>query len=206
MSTDDISGLIPEIYYDLIARVAAGVTVIAVLIWPSWSQIRQVETVTMFIMLVGAGYVVGHLLTTISTLLNALIWRPSLLNLAKRLIPNLRHDFNSTSSGEIFAEIYARIDWVAKRDRSGGTLLKKMEAGAALSDSLFAGWIIAGIVSSFTHATPWGGGLRSTDCILFSVVTLLLFFSVLIRRLVFIVRQDRMLDMLNYPKGIEEME
>jgi hypothetical protein len=201
MSTNDISGLVPEIYYDLIARVAAGVTVIAVIISPSWSDLQQLNTVTIFIVLLGAGYVVGHLLTTVSVPLNAIFWMPRSMTVAKKFIPDLKYDFGSISAGEIFAEIYARIDWVSKRDRSGGTLLKKMEAGAALTDSLLAGWVVAGICRLFTNAVPWGWGFGNFyEDIIFGLVTFSLLFSVPIRRLVFIVRQDRILDLLDYPK------
>jgi hypothetical protein len=205
MTTDDISGLIPEIYYDLIARVAAGVSVIAVITSPSWSQIQQLETVTLFIALLGVGYVVGHLLTTVSVLLNAIIWRPWFVKFTMQFVPELKYGFDSIPAGGIFTIVYARIDWVAKKDRSGGSVLKKMEAGAALTDSLLAGWAIAGMCYLLTNTVPWGWRFANArDIVLFILVTVLLLFSVPIRRLIFIVRQDRILKMLKYdPNAVE---
>jgi hypothetical protein len=207
MATDDLTGLIPEIYYDLIARVAAGVSVLVFIISPTWEHIENSANMTTFIALLGLGYVVGHLLTTVSIMLNGLIWNRYVLYFAKKIIP-LNYNFEMNSARKIFDKIYTRIDWVARQDKSGGAILKKMEAGAALTDSLLSGWVVVLIYSGFTGQIGWGMGFDNTrNWLLITLVTALLLLSVPIRRALLIIRQDRILHILKYdPKSVEGVQ
>lgn len=206
MSTDQISGLVPEIYYDLIARVAAGATVVILIASPTWVQIQNSANATSFIALVGLGYLVGHLLTTISFMLNALIWNRVALRCARKFI-RLNYSFRSNSIRDIFDRIYTRIDWVAKTDAGGGAILKKMEAGSALTDSLLSGWIVIMAYSAFMGPVAWGIQLgRSSNWFLIVIMTGFLWASVMVRRLLLIVRQDRILHLLNYDPSAVELQ
>lgn len=202
MTTDDLSGLVPEIYYDLIARVSAGVCVLVMMVSPTWDQIGKFANLTAFIALLGFGYVVGHLLTTVSFFVNAFLWNPISLWGAKKVV-RLNYSFKSNSARDVFDKIYTRIDWVAKKDKSGGAILKKMEAGAALTDSLFSGWLVLWACSYFFGGVGWGIGFGDKKII--GVVTVLLGVSVLIRRFLLVVREDRILRLLDYdPNSLEE--
>ena len=207
MTKDDISGLIPEIYYDVIARIAAGISVLVFIISPTWEHIEKSASFTSFIALLGLGYIVGHLLTTVSFLFNCILWNHIFVGILGRFV-RLNYDFHTKSMGRIFDKVYTRIDWVSMKDKSGGAILKKMEAGAALTDSLFSGWIIILIYSWLTGQVGWGVGFRNNpSCMLIILVTVLLFVSVPIRRAIFIIRQDRILYLLKYdPESAEGVQ
>lgn len=79
MIKDDVSGLVPELYYDLIARISPGVLFILVVSTPYYNSIKQsgsfnLTDFTSLVLLVGLGYLAGHMLTTVSVILNAVIW------------------------------------------------------------------------------------------------------------------------------------
>jgi hypothetical protein len=212
---DDVSGLVPEIYYDLIARIAPGVLTTIALLAPHYEEIQRTTglkltelSFTAIFFLVGFGYIVGHLLTTISLAINFIICEPYLLYLrwkGKPPVPtSLRYPFHSNNTLAIFSELYERIDLISKKDRSGGVILKKMEAGSALTDNLVSGWIVLVI---YVYVSP-----SASDSILSSIKscptvilgTVFLCISSAARRAALIMRHDNLLR-LNY-KDMDEQE
>jgi hypothetical protein len=206
VASDKISGLIPEIYYDLIARVTAGTPLLLMLLAPSWENLAKVANITSFITLLGLGYLAGHFLATISVVLNVIIWNPLLLPNVRKLL-TLNYEFPSNSASQILDKVYLRIDWVAMKDQSGGAILKKMEAGSALTDNLFSAWIV--IWSYYELGGHLGWNLdfgRTNNILIIAVVTVLLFISVIVRRVILVARQDGILRLLNYDPSLTERE
>jgi hypothetical protein len=203
---DGASGLIPEIYYDLIARISPSVLIIVLLFAPFYKEIEGLTSLkltdfTFVIILIGFGYLVGHLLTTISLALNLILWDVFLFRFKRSLRKKLIYQFQSNSVIGIFAELYQRIDWVAKEDNSGGVILKKMEAGSALTDNLLSGWII--IVFCYNvfpkYTTLMFNPLK--NLLVVSSISTLLLLSSIFRRLALILRQEGLLKLLHF-KGI----
>lgn len=197
---DDVKGLVPEIYYDMIARIAAGVPFVAILISPNLSEIERVSNFKSFALVFGLGYIAGHLLATVSVVVNQVLWNPVLLQLTLRLA-NLKHGFKSHWPLRVLDESYERVDNAARVDKSAGAIMKKMEAGAALSDNLLSGWIIILICRELSGNVSWLSGLGSWRSIEIISITLLLVISVYVRRAAFIVRQDRLISQLPTNQG-----
>jgi hypothetical protein len=195
---DSIKGLVPEIYYDMIARIAAGVPLVAVIVSPHLDKLDTFSNTASFVLLIGLGYVAGHLLTTVSFVLNMILWNPLFLRLARYLV-DLRYDFRSNWTIPVFDVVYQRIDWAAKRDATAGAILKKMEAGAALSDNLLSAWLIVLLYRWFGGSIGWAVNLGGWSTPALWLVTLVLVASVYSRRGAFIVRQDRLLHQLHDP-------
>lgn len=192
---DGIRGLVPEIYYDMIARVAAGVPLVAILFAPPPDQMDTVSNAASFLLLLGFGYIAGHLLTTISFFLNLLFWNRWILGPVKRRL-GLKQEIEPDNPLRVFDEVYHRIDRAAKADPNAGAIMKKMEAGATLSDNLLSGWLII-LVYQW-----WGGQIQwlidpSWRPWAAAAVTLGLIATAGIRRAAFIVRQDGLLSALD---------
>ena len=73
-----VSKLVPSVYYDLIARVCAGVPFLALLLWAQRESLRDLVSNAWigFLLLLGAGYLAGLLLTSLSLLWSVLIGLP----------------------------------------------------------------------------------------------------------------------------------
>jgi hypothetical protein len=194
---DSIKGLIPEIYYDMIARVAAGVPLVAILFSPSFEDVERVSNAATFILLLGFGYIAGHVLTAISTALNLVLWNPIFVRIVQNKA-KLRFRFENYNTMRVFDVIYQRIDWAAQKDANSGAIMKKMEAGAALSDNLLSGWLVILAHQTFGGVLQWSIGLQSWNLSIMALVTGVLILSVYVRRGALIVRQDRLLDLLGY--------
>lgn len=192
---DSIRGLIPEIYYDMIARVAAGVPLVAILFAPPPDQLERVSNAASFVLLLGLGYIAGHLLTTISFLLNLVIWCPWVLRRVKHRL-NLKHEIISDNPVRAFEEVYRRIDKVAKADPNAGAIMKKMEAGATLSESLLSGWLIILLYQLFGGRVYWSIDAGWYGWVA-GAVTVGLIMTAYLRRGAFIVRQDGLLSALD---------
>lgn len=196
---DSIRGLVPEIYYDMIARVAAGVPLIAILFTPPLDRLESVSNAASFVLLLGFGYIAGHLLTTISVFLNLVFWNPWILRRVKRRL-GLKREIEPDNPLRAFDEVYHRIDRAAKADANAGAIMKKMEAGATLSDNLLSGWLVilsyqllGGRVEWLIDAMwrPWAA----------LAVTLGLIATAYVRRVAFIVRQDSLLSALDLDRA-----
>jgi hypothetical protein len=200
-SMDTIRGLVPEIYYDMIARVAAGVPLVAVLFAPPPDQLESVSNAASFVLLLGFGYIAGHLLTTISVFLNLLVWNPWILRRLKRGL--LKDKIASDNPWRAFEEVYHLIDRTAKADPNAGAIMKKMEAGATLSDNLLSGWLVILAYQQFGGRVHWLIDPPWYPWVAL-MVTLGLVATVWFRRVAFILRQDSLLSALDLdrPSGV----
>ena len=196
---DSIRGLIPEIYYDMIARVAAGVPLVAILFAPPLDRLESVSNAASFVLLLGFGYIAGHLLTTISVFLNLVLWNRRILRPVKRRL-RLKHEITPDNPLRAFDEVYHRIDRAAKADASAGAIMKKMEAGATLSDNLLSGWLIILLYQQVGGRVEWliDAGWRPWVAL---AVTLGLLATCYVRRVAFIVRQDSLLSSLDLDRA-----
>ncbi|HEY1612078.1 MAG TPA: hypothetical protein VGF97_00115 [Rhizomicrobium sp.] len=195
---DNIKGLIPEIYYDMIARVAAGVPLVAIIVSPHLDQMDKLSNSASFVLLVGLGYIAGHVLTTISVGVNLILWNPLFICRGQRWA-SLKYGFKSNATLPTFDVVYQRIDWAAKRDASAGAILKKMEAGAALSDNLLSAWLVILVYHWLGGTIGWAMNFGWWNLPVTIAVTFALVVSVYARRSAFIVRQDRILHQLDDP-------
>jgi hypothetical protein len=200
---DSVKGLVPEIYYDMIARVGAGVPLVAIFFSPSLDELQRISNAVSFILLIGLGYIAGHLLPTVSVVLNLMFWNPWVIRRFQVWFGlGLEYKFTSFSTMRVFDVIYQRIDWAANKDANAGAIMKKMEAGAALSDNLLSGWLVILSYQAFGGIRRWPVGLQ-WNCSIIALVTFVLVASVYIRRWALIIRQDRLLELLGYPKEIK---
>jgi hypothetical protein len=186
---DSELGLVPEIYYDVIARLCAGAPFVALALW-YYPSIRVLPPVGLAIAAAFGSYLVGHLLATVSAVWNPLLWNRWFLGWwARRL--HLVNAFGKTSPVASFHEIYRRIDHIASRDANGGAILKKMEAGAQLSDNLFSGYLVI-VVANYVI----GKQLTRLEVVATVSLGLLLLLTVILRRLILIGRQDSLFSVL----------
>lgn len=195
---NDIKGLVPEIYYDMIARVAAGVPLVAILVSPTIAELEKMSNAASFILLIGLGYIAGHLLTTVSSAWNMIIWRTAIIKFVESAF-SLKFKFTEGGPLSVFDVMYQRIDWATNESPNSGAILKKMDAGATLSDSLLSGWIFILIYQWCGGVIRWPWGLNYWHPGILLLVTAILILTVGMRRVTFIVRQDRILQQLSYP-------
>jgi hypothetical protein len=183
-------GLVPEIYYDVIARLCAGVPFVALTLW-YYPSLRILPSIALAVAVAFGSYLIGHLLATVSALWNLLLWNPRFLRF---VIPKLHlsNPFPTTSFVAAFNEVYKRIDYVANRDSNAGALLKKMEAGAQLSDNLFSGFVVVVV-------TKWIMGPQPCQMHVVAAIllTAVLLTTVIVRRIILIGRQDMLFSILS---------
>lgn len=124
-----VGKLVPSIYYDLIARVCAGVPFLTLLLWTQRDSFKDLVTNAWigFLLLLGAGYLVGLLLTPLS-----LVWS-ALIGLPIRII--LRVPTADWRHG-------SRNDEIAAKDKEAGATLAKMQAEATLCQNLLSAFIV----------------------------------------------------------------
>lgn len=200
-----MSGLVPEIYYDLIARVAAGVPLVLIAIsqdiTPIGATNLNLSNWTVFMLVLGVGYLVGHFLTTISTAINGVICWPALV-LVKKL--NLLHyDFRSLAPWQVIRGVYQQIDLVASKDGSGGTVLKKMEASCALTDNLFSGWLLLLVYGEFVGSIKVLCNLGPWHVIMISSFLVI---SMWLRRMILFARLEGFLSRLGIAESVNRSE
>jgi hypothetical protein len=192
-------GLVPEVYYDVIARVCAGAPLLGLAVYEYDRRNARLDlsSVAIVFIFVFGSYLIGHVLGTVSAIWNVLLWRRWLIKLVMHWMPTTEGGLHTDLRKSLrpgFHELYRRIDRIAKKDNNGGTILKKMEAGAALSDNLFSGFIVflglrAGGFVMFVS-------FRDTTQVIGTVlVGVTLLSSVLLRRAVLIGRQDSLWDL-----------
>jgi hypothetical protein len=195
-------GLVPEIYYDVIARLCAGAPFVAVAFW-AYPAMRTLSALALGLVAAFGSYLVGHLLAAISALWNPLLWNRVVLG---RFIAGLKlaNPFSSDSPRRVFHELYCRIDLIASRDSNGGAILKKMEAGSQLSDNLLSGFLVVVAARAL-----YSGGLTLGETGLASALAVVLLVSVVLRRLILIGRQDSLYTLLGketpVPKPVEKL-
>ncbi len=158
MDTESVSKVVPEIYYDLIARLMPGIALVLCLdslrnFLLSWSD-KVGRTGTFFVFLM-AGYLMGLMLSALALPVNFVIWsffKPRLL--CKLVGATL--DLPS-SPIQAFAKSYQLIDHLKRTDAVAGAVLTKMEATATLADHLLCGLIVLAVVCKL--------GLQSTTLV-----------------------------------------
>jgi hypothetical protein len=119
--------ILPGIYYDLIARVCAGVPFLVALLWERKQEFGGLTWVRLTLLL-GAGYVAGLLLLTPLSL----PW--SLVQLLVRRI--LKMPLKEWRYGP------SLYDQIAAKDKEAGTTLVKMQAEAMLCQNLFTAFTV----------------------------------------------------------------
>jgi hypothetical protein len=175
---EGLGKVIPSIYYDLIARVCAGVPFLAVLLWdertafgdPTWSKLA---------LLFGAGYVAGLVLTPLS-----LPWVPVHVLLRRKLKMPLNLDTGASLTDDI-----------ASRNRDAGETLAKMQAEAVLCENLFGAFLLL-IILNAAVAVP-----LITKCSVLCRILILAGLGVcsLHRIIAYVVRENRLYEI--YVKG-----
>jgi len=125
-SLSSLGQLIPSVFYDLIARVCPGVAFLVALFWHKRHAIEHLvhNAWVGFFLLLGAGYIAGLLLTTLSLLWTVLIGLP------------IQCAFN------IRINEWSRNDEIAEVNPEAGTTLAKMQAEATLAQNLLTGFVV----------------------------------------------------------------
>jgi hypothetical protein len=145
----EIAKVVPSVYYDLIARVSAGTPFLVTLLWPYRENYGEL-TWEKLLLLLGAGYIVGLLLTALSVL-----WLPVEL----LIMVVLRTPMKNWRRG------LTRNDEIAVRSEQAGATLAKMQAEATLCQNLFSGFSLlvllnhTNIVLELTPSNRTRGGL-----------------------------------------------
>jgi hypothetical protein len=124
-----VGKVVPSVYYDLIARVCAGVPFLALLLWAQRESFKDLVSSAWigFILLLGAGYLAGLLLTSLSLLWSALIGLPA-RTIFRMPTADWRHG--------------SRNDEIAAKDKEAGATLAKMQAEATLCQNLLSGFLV----------------------------------------------------------------
>lgn len=127
-SLKSVAELIPSLYYDLIARICAGVPFLALLLSAQKDSMNRLvpDSVVGLILLLGAGYVVGFLLTPLSLAWNAIIMPLSWFLLR---VPGL--DWRHTKLNEE----------IALKGPEAALNLTKMQAEATMCQNLLSGYV-----------------------------------------------------------------
>src|SRR5947207_15338613 len=76
-------GLVPEIYYDVIARLCAGAPFIAIVFW-AYPAVRALPAVAFGVLAIFGSYLAGHLLAAVSAIWNPLLWNRWFLGRSSR--------------------------------------------------------------------------------------------------------------------------
>jgi hypothetical protein len=169
---DGLGKIIPSIYYDLIARVCAGVAFVTVLLWDHRSLLGDV-TWAKITLLLGAGYIVGLVITPLS-----LPWGLFQL-LVRRMLKMPDWDWHEGPS---------LSDQITARDKQAGGTLGKMQAESVLCENLFSGFLLLTILNiSFplTLIRLCGNGCRTMIFVLLAICS--------IHRIVaYVIRENRL--------------
>jgi len=114
--------VIPSIYYDLIARVCARVPFLVMLLWDRKDSFGEITWVKLALLL-GAGYVAGLVLTTLTVILLPVDWVIAAIL-------------------EVPTKSWQRNDAISERDKDAGATLAKMQAEATLCQNLFCAFLL----------------------------------------------------------------
>lgn len=163
--------IIPEIYYDLIARICAGSPLVVALLWSD--HLLKDFNWTKLLFVLAAGYIVGLVLNPFT-----LPWI-SLQSGTRELLGVKRGDWKN---GNDIA------DKLNARNKEVGLLLFKMQAEAVLCQVLFAEFVLIWFCQGRLHdkMMELGSTLRWT-------VLAILFVSAAHRTIIYVYREKRML-------------
>jgi hypothetical protein len=162
------SGLIPGVYYDLIARVSAGIPILALLLWePGERHFPTLEfgEAINAVLLLGGGYITGLLLTPLSLVtawVNPGLSRLTLAACSFRRTPRNSESWLDKRLDGICLPLekmhaldetinlpgakWFRNDIIASVDKDAGILIGKMRAEMMLCMNLFAGYLFITLV------------------------------------------------------------
>lgn len=167
---EKLAAVVPSAYYDVVARIVPGASIIAAFMWVHKTSLDTVATRTgvrgagLAAVAIGASYLLGLLLTP----LGSLVCEGPIVVVAK-LIP--RSGLADLSSARLWKAI-AEVD--AYQPQAGATLAK-MSAEAALCQNLLAGVLVVWLMS--WNTLPLSVGLGATTLcavnVLFRTVVLL---------------------------------
>jgi hypothetical protein len=128
---EGLGKIIPSVYYDLIARVGSGVPFLAVLLWGHRSSFGEVTWAKLTLVL-GAGYIVGLVLTPLS-----FPWG-FLQLIARRVLKMPAWDWREGPH---------LSDLISAKNKEAGTTLAKMQAEAILCQNLFTAFLLLIIIN-----------------------------------------------------------
>jgi polyferredoxin len=187
--------LIPTVYYDLIARVAPGLTLLIALVAFKWGRdipakesLSIVATTPALVVILLISYVLGMILTSA-----AFFWDFLSFFVLGMLFGNSKLGWWCLFGRftEAWAKCSNEMDEVAKLNEGAGSTLGKMMAETSLCENLLSGllvlvaigWLSAGV--HFYHPNQYP--------ILYGSMATLLVFGVLYRQRVFVGRVSSML-------------
>jgi hypothetical protein len=146
---ESIGGLLPSVYYDVIARVLPGVAFIETVVrMRHWSLGMEPESAAFILAALGAGYIVGMSLSLISGLIfNAItaVLRLAFVVLAaalRRIAPRHAAPLKDVYCPAFFSQIGNKADRIAEKNWEAGTLVSKMLAESMFFQNLFSGTLI----------------------------------------------------------------
>jgi len=187
-----LASVIPSLYYDLIARVCAGVPLLALLFWQQrqlFAPLGRSPSVA-FLLLLGAGYIAGLLLTPFSP-----VWSFPLLpffnerfGLPKASILPSRSKAGTPATESGAALMSTRNDRVGAVDPAAGATLAKMQAEATLCKNLTTAFVLLGFVDLLGLADV--PALHGASAGLLISVFVLLWFTALFRTALYLGRQN----------------
>jgi hypothetical protein len=174
---EGLGKIIPSVYYDLIARVGSGVPFLAVLLWGHRGSFGEVTWAKLTLVL-GAGYIVGLVLTPLSFL-----W--GVLQLLMRRV--LKMPTWKWREGPHLSDL------ISAKNKEAGATLAKMQAEAILCQNLFTAFLWLIIINKFYPFAPISGcDTRSRLLIL-----LVLGFSSAHRIGAYLIRENRLFGICN---------
>ena len=133
----EMGGLIPSVYYDLIARISPGVPFIVILLWDSGQELSNfkelIGSTGLFLLLVAMGYLAGLFLQSLSMWVGAI----------PRCFIKRRLGLQNLSPHQIAH----RSDQIGIKNKEAGATLTKMSAEATLCENLLLGILLLSIPS-----------------------------------------------------------
>jgi hypothetical protein len=192
-----LAQLLPSVYYDLIARVCAGVPFLALVLWTKRQSLDGLVSSSWvgFLLLLGAGYIVGLLLTPFTLFWSILIGLPTQIILFKKFREALWSRFLNKKSADgkkgivdDFSSLWSQYDEIAKANKEAGTTIAKMAAEATLSQNLLSGFVVLIIADEEKmHLMP---SLGDRDAEYRWAIFLALLASAIFRTVAYLGRQD----------------
>lgn len=135
---DALSSVVPQVYFDIIARVIPGSVTIGICLFGNTNITKsfyEMDGFVQIIILLGAGYVIGMLLTAISS---------SVLGLSMALVTKWIPSISLLSP----SRIYAHVDTIYSKNKVQGEILLKMLAETFLCLNLLTGFAVISILGT----------------------------------------------------------
>ena len=174
-SLKSIADIVPNVYYDLIARVCSGVPFLILVLWSDKDSFKDVmpDTGANLLLLIGAGYLTGMLLTPVS-----LTWNAIIMPLAHYLLDASGLDWRRSELNEE----------IGVKHKQGFLNLEKMQAEATLCQNLLSGYVILFVLNlSGAHSVQL---FRGHGPVFVSLIFLLLLTCAVFLTLSYVRRQD----------------